>query len=93
MDVLNLVSLVGAEYIMGWLPRGTHQWARFMKPAELERSLETNGLRISARTGVRVNPLTRAFSLTSDESINFMLIATKRAGRVRSKDAATPQPA
>ena len=92
-----LFAIVGAEYIMGWLPRGTHQWTRFMKPAELEHALKTNGLHVNARTGVRVNPFTRVFSLTGDESVNFMLIARKRSSdpvlSQRRSQATASQPA
>jgi 2-polyprenyl-6-hydroxyphenyl methylase/3-demethylubiquinone-9 3-methyltransferase len=72
-----LFAIVGAEYVLRWLPRGTHRWDRFVKPAEVERLLERGGLRIADRTGVRVNPMTRAFSLVGDLSVNFMIYATR----------------
>ena len=57
-----LTAIVGAEYVLRWLPKGTHQWRRFPKPAELEELLEKNKLRVFAATGVRVNPFTRSMS-------------------------------
>lgn len=54
-----LTAIIGAEYILRWLPRGTHQWRRFPKPHELETLLNQDQLQVVARTGVKVNPLTR----------------------------------
>lgn len=72
-----LTAIIGAEYILRWLPKGTHQWRRFPKPAELKELLEKNKLRVFATTGVRVNPVTRRMSLTSFMGVNYMLIATR----------------
>ena len=72
-----LFAIVGAEYVLRWLPRGTHQWRRFPKPAELERLLGRDGMQVTASRGVRVNPLTRRFSLTSYLGVNYMLVAEK----------------
>jgi len=74
-----LTAIIGAEYILRWLPRGTHRWQRFPKPEELEQLLSNNGLRLIARTGVRVNPFTRHMSLTSFMGVNYMLLAEKPA--------------
>ncbi len=70
-----LFAIVGAEYILRWLPRGTHQWRRFVKPRELEKLLATNGLVVRDRRGVQVNPLNRKFSLSNRLSVNYMLSA------------------
>jgi 2-polyprenyl-6-hydroxyphenyl methylase/3-demethylubiquinone-9 3-methyltransferase len=70
-----LLAIVGAEYILRWLPRGTHRWSKFVKPAELAALLAHAGLRVSAETGVSVNPLTRRFSLTRNQQVNYMLAA------------------
>ncbi len=74
-----LSAIIGAEYVLRWLPKGTHQWHRFPKPAELEEMLEKNKLRVFAKTGVRVNPLIRHMSLTRFMGINYMLIAKKKS--------------
>jgi 2-polyprenyl-6-hydroxyphenyl methylase/3-demethylubiquinone-9 3-methyltransferase len=73
-----LTAIIGAEYILRWLPKGTHQWRRFPKPAELEELLAKDQLPVIARTGVRVNPLTRRMSLTPFMGINYMLVAEKK---------------
>jgi 2-polyprenyl-6-hydroxyphenyl methylase/3-demethylubiquinone-9 3-methyltransferase len=70
-----VAGIVGAEYIFRLLPRGTHQWRRFVRPSELVRPLEAAGGGIVARSGVAVNPLTRRMRLTRYEGINYMLMA------------------
>lgn len=72
-----LFAIVGAEYVLGWLPRGTHRWKKFIKPSEVERTLRETELVVSHRVGVQVNPLTRNFSLTSRLAVNYMLGATR----------------
>lgn len=72
-----LVAIVGAEYVLGWLPRGTHAWSKFVKPAELESLLERDRIGVFDRTGVRVNPLTRHFSLSRSLRVNYMLTAKR----------------
>jgi 2-polyprenyl-6-hydroxyphenyl methylase/3-demethylubiquinone-9 3-methyltransferase len=73
-----VTAIIGAEYILRWLPKGTHQWRRFPKPAELETLLGQYRLPVIARTGVRVNPLTRRMSLTRFMGVNYMLVAAKQ---------------
>lgn len=70
-----VAGIIGAEYIFRILPRGTHQWRRFVRPIELIRSLDAAGCRLVARSGVAVNPLTRRMRLTRYEGINYMLLA------------------
>jgi len=70
-------AIVGAEYLLRWLPRGTHQWDRFVTPAELESALTRAGLRIGGETGVIYNPLTDQWRLSSDMDVNYMLTAEK----------------
>jgi 2-polyprenyl-6-hydroxyphenyl methylase/3-demethylubiquinone-9 3-methyltransferase len=70
-----VAGIVGAEYIFRLLPRGTHQWRRFVRPAELIGPIEGAGGSIVARSGVAVNPLTRRMRLTRYEGINYMLMA------------------
>ena len=72
-----LFAIVGAEYVLRWLPRGTHQWRRFVTPRETTDLLERNGMRVTASTGVRVNPFTRGFSLAPRMAVNYMLVAHK----------------
>jgi 2-polyprenyl-6-hydroxyphenyl methylase/3-demethylubiquinone-9 3-methyltransferase len=74
-----LFAIVGAEYVLRWLPRGTHLWRKFVTPRELTGMLESSKLEIAATAGVSINPLTRAYSITSDTSVNYMVVATKPA--------------
>jgi len=69
-------AIAGAEYILRWLPRGTHQWSKFVKPSELITLLAENGLALKAETGVRINPFNRHFSLTPNLFVNYMLVAS-----------------
>jgi len=73
------LAIVGAEYVLGWLPRGTHRWDKFVTPNELEIALELAGMRISRESGVMYNPLTDRWQLTSDMDVNYMVTA-KRTG-------------
>ena len=70
-----LFAIVGAEYILGWLPKGTHAWRKFVQPRELEQLLDRDGLQVMASTGVQINPLTRHFSLSKRLAVNYMLSA------------------
>ena len=71
-----LIAIIGAEYILRWLPRGTHRWSKFVKPEELAALLIQNGLHVKAETGVRINPLSKRFSLTPGLHVNYMLAAS-----------------
>jgi len=73
------LAIVGAEYILRWLPRGTHQWHRFVTPNELEALLERGGLRVTDETGLMYNVLTDAWQLSGDLDVNYM-IAAERPG-------------
>jgi 2-polyprenyl-6-hydroxyphenyl methylase/3-demethylubiquinone-9 3-methyltransferase len=77
-----LFAIVGAEYVLRWLPRGTHRWREFRRPDEVEALLARDDLTVRARSGVAVNPLSRNFSLTRNTPVNYMLMAarTERAG-------------
>jgi 2-polyprenyl-6-hydroxyphenyl methylase / 3-demethylubiquinone-9 3-methyltransferase len=70
-------AIVGAEYVLRWLPRGTHDWSRFVRPAELARALRRRGLAIGELVGVGYNPLRDNFALSRDLGVNFMLLAAK----------------
>ncbi len=72
------LAIVGAEYILRWLPRGTHDWRRFLRPSELVASLRAAGLETRELTGVTYNPLTGAWRLTPhDLDVNYMVFAVK----------------
>jgi 2-polyprenyl-6-hydroxyphenyl methylase/3-demethylubiquinone-9 3-methyltransferase len=70
-----LLAIVGAEYVLRWLPPGTHDWARFIRPRELDGMLEAAGLGVVARTGVVYNPLRDRWSLSADTGVNYIVLA------------------
>lgn len=84
-----LFAIVGAEYVLGWLPRGTHRWKQFVKPDEVERLLASDGLNVFARTGVRVNPFNRHFGLTPWMGVNYMMLACRRGGEGKAEHGTT----
>jgi 2-polyprenyl-6-hydroxyphenyl methylase/3-demethylubiquinone-9 3-methyltransferase len=71
------LAIVGAEFVLGWLPKGTHQWEKFVTPRELETAIERGGLDISYRSGVTFNPLRNVWKLSRDMDVNYMLSAVK----------------
>jgi 2-polyprenyl-6-hydroxyphenyl methylase/3-demethylubiquinone-9 3-methyltransferase len=71
------LAIVGAEYVLGWLPRGTHDWAKFVKPLELDTALTRAGLDVTTETGVMFNPLSGRWQLSSDTDVNYMVSAKK----------------
>jgi 2-polyprenyl-6-hydroxyphenyl methylase / 3-demethylubiquinone-9 3-methyltransferase len=73
------LAIVGAEYLLRWLPRGTHDYSKLVRPEELEAALKAAGLSIAGRTGVRYSPLTDRWSRTADMDVNYMLAAQKEA--------------
>ncbi|MGZ8244579.1 bifunctional 2-polyprenyl-6-hydroxyphenol methylase/3-demethylubiquinol 3-O-methyltransferase UbiG [Methylomagnum sp.] len=72
-----LGAIVMAEYVLRWLPKGTHHWQKFPTPAELERLIERGGMRVVDRVGVGVNPFGWKFRLTRYMGMNYMLVAEK----------------
>jgi 2-polyprenyl-6-hydroxyphenyl methylase / 3-demethylubiquinone-9 3-methyltransferase len=72
-----LFAIVGAEYVLRWLPRGTHRWESFVRPSELIPRLRRGGLRVEEITGVTYDPLIGAWSLTRDLDVNYMLWASR----------------
>lgn len=73
-----LLAIVGAEYLLRWLPRGTHDWQRFVKPSELTRPLRQNGLKVGAMSGLVYNPLADRWHLDErDLDVNYILFAAK----------------
>ncbi len=73
------LAIVGAEYILGWIPRGTHQWDKFVTPDELEIAVEQSGLQVIAQSGVIYNLLADRFQLSTDMGANYMVVAEKPA--------------
>jgi 2-polyprenyl-6-hydroxyphenyl methylase/3-demethylubiquinone-9 3-methyltransferase len=73
------LAIVGAEYILRWLPRGTHDWEKFVTPDELEAAIEAGGLSVFAREGVAYNPLADRWSRSRDLDVNYMLAAGRSA--------------
>lgn len=69
------LAIIGAEYVLRWLPRGTHDWRKFVRPSELEAALARHGADVVARTGVAYNPLTDGWRLSDDLSVNYMVFA------------------
>ena len=71
------LAIVGAEYVLGWLPKGTHQWEKFITPAELRGWLADNGLSVKEELGVTYSPFTRQWRVSRDMDVNYMLVAQK----------------
>jgi len=72
-----MFSIVGAEYVMRWLPRGTHDWTKFVRPSELARGLRRNGIDVADISGLSFNPLTDEWRVSGDVSVNYILFGTK----------------
>lgn len=72
-----LFAVVGAEYILNLLPRGTHDYAKFIKPAELSRQCRNAGLAVEEIRGMSYNPFSKVYSLGQDSSVNY-LVRTRR---------------
>jgi 2-polyprenyl-6-hydroxyphenyl methylase/3-demethylubiquinone-9 3-methyltransferase len=71
------LAIVGAEYILRWLPIGTHQWDRFVRPEELGAALSAAGLKLIDKTGMIYNPLTDEWRLGPDTDVNYFATAVK----------------
>ena len=71
------LGIVAAEYVLGWLPRGTHRWSRFVRPSEAARALRRAGLSVADLTGVSYDPLRDRFRLSPDPAVNYMLFAVR----------------
>lgn len=72
-----LLAVVGAEYVMRLLPRGTHDYAKFIRPAELARFCREAGLSVQEVIGMHYNPLTKTCSLGSDTDVNYLVRAVR----------------
>ncbi len=69
------LAIVGAEYVLNWLPKGTHDWEKFDTPDELRDAVEGGGSRSPDTTGVVFNPLTGRWSAARDTAVNYMIAA------------------
>lgn len=74
-----LFAVVGAEYILNMLPRGTHDYEKFLRPAELARFARDAGLDVAEIIGMSYNPLTQTYKLGSDTSVNYLMRAVRPA--------------
>jgi 2-polyprenyl-6-hydroxyphenyl methylase / 3-demethylubiquinone-9 3-methyltransferase len=72
-----LLAIVGAEYVLNLLPRGTHEYARFIRPSELSRACREAGLRVTDLTGMTYNPFTKTYALGRDVDVNYMLATVR----------------
>jgi 2-polyprenyl-6-hydroxyphenyl methylase/3-demethylubiquinone-9 3-methyltransferase len=68
-----LFAIIGAEYVLNMLPRGTHDYAKFLKPSELAQSCRNANLTVTDLTGMSYNPLSKVYSLGNDSSVNYMV--------------------
>ena len=69
------LAIVGAEYVLRWLPRGTHEWNKFVTPDELAKYLLDSRLVVTEQTGVVYNPFADKWGLSSDTDVNYMVVA------------------
>jgi len=71
------LAVVGAEYVLGWLPRGTHRHKKFVRPLEIRDALEGSGLRVRPPAGVIYNPLAGRWHLSNDTDVNYMMVCER----------------
>jgi 2-polyprenyl-6-hydroxyphenyl methylase/3-demethylubiquinone-9 3-methyltransferase len=74
-----LFAVIGAEYLLRLLPKGTHDYAKFITPAELAQFIRNAGLNVDTLKGLSYNPLTKIYSLNQDTSVNYMVASTRPA--------------
>ena len=67
-----LFAIIGAEYVLRWLPIGTHQWEKFVKPNQLIDILRKNSFKLDRLDGVKFNPVTNEWKLSGDKSVNYI---------------------
>lgn len=71
------LAIVGAEYVLRWLPRGTHEYSKLVKPSEIKTAVEAAGLKADAPQGVFFNPLMDRWSLSGDTAVNYMMVSRR----------------
>ena len=74
------LAIVGAEYVLGWLPRGTHEFEKFLRPDEIERPMSAAGLTVQPPQGVSFNPITDQWRLSDDTKVNYLMVAARPNG-------------
>jgi 2-polyprenyl-6-hydroxyphenyl methylase/3-demethylubiquinone-9 3-methyltransferase len=79
-----LLAILGAEYILRWLPVGTHNWNKFLKPSEIEPYVNINGLLLEEIQGVSYNPLVDKWHLSNDMDVNYMMLISKQNEKPKS---------
>ncbi|MEM7330260.1 MAG: bifunctional 2-polyprenyl-6-hydroxyphenol methylase/3-demethylubiquinol 3-O-methyltransferase UbiG [Pseudomonadota bacterium] len=73
------LAIVGAEYVLGWLPKGTHEFEKFLRPDEIKRPLTLAGLEVDPPQGVSFNPVANQWRLSSDTKVNYLMVANRPA--------------
>lgn len=73
------LAIIGAEYVLRWVPQGTHQWEKFVQPKELRAAIGATGLKVTETAGMIYNPLARKWRISSDTSVNYIMAARRRA--------------
>ncbi len=73
------LAIVGAEYVLGWLPRGTHQYEKLVRPEELQAPLERGGMNVLERVGLFFSPLQNQWHVSPDTDVNYMMLAARPA--------------
>jgi 2-polyprenyl-6-hydroxyphenyl methylase / 3-demethylubiquinone-9 3-methyltransferase len=71
------LAIVGAEYVLGWVAKGTHQWEKFVTPTELKDAISRAGLRLTDETGLIFNPLSGEWRLSADTGVNYFVTAAR----------------
>lgn len=71
-------AIIMAEYVLGWTPKGTHDWHHFVKPSELVRMLECHNIKARKILGMTLNPLTQKWSLSKNININYIIVGTRQ---------------
>lgn len=74
-----LLAVVGAEYVLNLLPKGTHEYAKFIKPSELSRYVREAGLNVEELRGMSYNPLTKIYALGQDTDVNYLMCTSRNA--------------
>jgi 2-polyprenyl-6-hydroxyphenyl methylase / 3-demethylubiquinone-9 3-methyltransferase len=74
------LGIIGAEYVLRWLPKGTHRWSRFIKPSEMAAAMRARGFMVDDITGITFSPLEWKFSLNAkDLDVNYLMVAKRNA--------------
>jgi len=72
------MAKIGAEYVLRWLPRGTHDWRKFVKPSEFANGLRAGGVEVTDLKGMTFNPIADEWAVTDDLDVNYLLCGVKR---------------